>query len=1404
MKKTTLVLLLVFFSLMNTLKAQISYGGTPTSFGSNFRESALDKVALTPYSLPSLHMEEIRQEDRSKPNNRFAKATFIDVKPENSGLWQTLPTGDRLWRVLLKAQSEEVVGMCLRFDQFKLPAGGKLFVYTADKNVVLGAFTHENNHESGLFATTLIRGKEVVMEYYEPKEVKGEIVLSLNRIDQAYKNPHMEKQQRAGKRMGGKDFGDAGSCTININCSPLANDWQDEKRGVVRIILILPDGASFCSGSLINNTALNNRPLLLTANHCAEGVTPTMLNQWTFDFNYDVAAANCSNPVEPTPQSMVGAQLRASYLNSDFYLVELNQAVPLSYNAYFNGWDRTSTLSPTGTMSIHHPSGDVKKFSLDTGAPVSADVEGNTVANGDFLKVTWNNGITEGGSSGSPLFNNATQGRIVGQLFGGSSFCTPVSAQDDPDWYGKLSVSWTGGGTLNSRLSDWLDPLGTGVTTLNGQNVGNPVVAKFNISTTDITYLPANITFTNTSIGATAYNWNFGTGASPTSATSVGPHNISYTALGTRTAQLTINTNADIMRREISILPSLAAEYAPADGGNFETDNNHFLPKTNSSLSFQRGNSAVVGKNGVASGTNAYVTGLTTATYLPAAEIYLYTPNFNFSAAGAYTLQFKTKFATEANYDGFIVEVSTNRGTSWTQLGNATSANWYNSTVANDVGIGGFPPNTKFFSGTVSTFETKTFDVSSFAGQANVAFRFRFKADDTGELAGVAIDDFQITGPFLATTYLPANNATDVPTNTNLQITFNRPVSKGTGNITIKKVSDNSIVETIAVTSGNVTVATNTATITLANSFATGLQVYVEIANTAFKDANNVNFAGISNNTTWRFTTLSDLVAPTLVSLSPAHNATLVAVDANLVMTMSENVKKGTGNIVIKKTTDNSIVETINVTNANVVIAGAVVTINPATTLTALTDYYVEVANGAIQDMANNNYAGFTGNTTWAFKTDTETIPPTVLSLNPANNSVNVALASNFVMTFSEDVKKGTGNIVIRKASDNTAVETIAITDAAVSIAGAVVTINPANDLVANTSYYVEINAGAIQDIVGNNYAGITGNNTWTFTSLDNILPTLTALSPANNSINILANTNLVMTFSENVKKGASGSISIKRISDNSVIENINITNTIVTASNNTITINPANDLPFITAVYVEVTNGAIQDMAGNNYAGFTGNADWKFTTANETTPPTVVTFSPANNNTSFPGANNLTITFSETVVKGTGNITIKKVSDNSVFETMDINGARVTLAGTLVTINPTNDLIFNTDYYVEITSGGFKDLANNNYAGIANNTTWRFKTDFSTSVEDNQIARAIVIYPNPTDRFATVEVRQGTTLQEVSLRIIDLAGKPVWATQLKQLAEKQAFDWISVPAGSYLLEIKTKQGIAIKPFIKH
>lgn len=555
--------------------------------------------------------------------------------------------------------------------------------------------------------------------------------------------------------------------------------------------------------------------------------------------------------------------------------------------------------------------------------------------------------------------------------------------------------------------------------------------------------------------------------------------------------------------------------------------------------------------------------------------------------------------------------------------------------------------------------------------------------------------------------YSPADGDTEIAVDSNLVLTFDEDIQKGTGNIIIKKVSDNSTLQTIPVGNSGVTVSTNTLTINPPLNLPDSTGIYINIDSTAIKDLSSNNYAGISNNSTWNFTTV-DLVAPAVSSYNPTDELTGVPITSNLVLTFNEDVQAGTGNITIKQISDNSTIQTIDITSGDVSITGPTVTINPPSDLPIDTALYINIPSGAITDIASNSYAGISNNSTWNFRTEDLT-PPTVSSYSPADNATDIAIASNLILTFDEIVQKGTGNIIIKKISDDSTVQTIDITSTDVTVSGSTVTINPPSDLPSDTALYINIDSGAIKDTSTNNYAGISNNSTWNFTTVDTTAPTVSSLSPIDNATDIAVGSNLVIIFDESVKKGT-GSITIKKSSDDSVLQTINVTSTAVTVSGNTVTINPPSDLPDDTGIYINITSGAIKDLANNNFSGISNNSTWDFTTI-DLTAPTVSTYSPTDGSSGVSITSNLILTFNEDVQAGTGNITIKKSSDNSIVQTIDVTSGDVSITGPTVTINPPSNLPSSTAVYINIDSGAIEDLLGNNYTGISNATTWNFAT---------------------------------------------------------------------------------------------
>ena len=210
-----------------------------------------------------------------------------------------------------------------------------------------------------------------------------------------------------------------------------------------------------------------------------------------------------------------------------------------------------------------------------------------------------------------------------------------------------------------------------------------------------------------------------------------------------------------------------------------------------------------------------------------------------------------------------------------------------------------------------------------------------------------------------------------------------------------------------------------------------------------------------------------DTTAPSFDSSSsvPVADATDFPANSNIMLTYSEAVQAGTGNITIVPSSGGTTL-TIAVGDAQVSIAGAVVTINPTNNLAVSTTYTLTVPAGAIADASGNAGSLVTLSFSTAAALDTTTPIFDSSSSLPAADATDFPANSNIRLTYNEAVQAGTGDITITPSGG--AAITIAVGDAQVSIAGAVVTIDPTNNLAVSTTYTLTVPAGAIVDASGN------------------------------------------------------------------------------------------------------------------------------------------------------------------------------------------------------------------------------------------------------------------------------------------------------------------------------------------------
>jgi lysyl endopeptidase len=411
---------------------------------------AAQRAAL---ELPVPKLEALRAQDRQFGNPRFSAPLPIDLAPASAPNEYTQEGGQHVWSQTFRLPGTHGLGVFL--DRVNLPEGGLLELSNAVGT--RGAFRQGDvSREQRLF-TGFLPGDEVTLTYRGP--LPSSVPFHIWRVDHVYR-PDIWVPVRA------KDFGDSDACQINANC-PQGDGWDDVKSGTARINLVVEEGVGFCSGNLINNTAQDGRALVLTGFHCMDGFTP-IYDLWSFDFGY--LGADCNNPsLEPTPSSSyLGTRFLAGLQETDFMLLEIDDPNFIATDHYFAGWDRSDGDVSGVITHFHHPMGDIQK--IGQSGTNGMDILGN--------QITWNSGVVtppnhhfvmdyavgsfQIGSSGSAYFDGNQ--RIRGQLNGGNPRCPGTSEA----FVGRFHLSWNTGDTPESRLVDWLDPVGSNPTTLDG------------------------------------------------------------------------------------------------------------------------------------------------------------------------------------------------------------------------------------------------------------------------------------------------------------------------------------------------------------------------------------------------------------------------------------------------------------------------------------------------------------------------------------------------------------------------------------------------------------------------------------------------------------------------------------------------------------------------------------------------------------------------------------------------------------------------------------------------------------------------------------------------------------------------------------------------------------------------
>jgi len=428
---------------------------------------ALKDQKVTHIGLPALDLAKLRSKafDSSPEKTlKFAQVNEYSIDAITSEGWTNVVHEQRamsIWRLVI--ESPNAYSINLGFTQYQMPIGASLFVYADGYEHMVRPFTDADNEQHGQLWTPIVPARKIVVEVNVPTNLKQDLRLELSKVNQAYLDvTRLHAEFKALK---------SGSCNFDVVC-PQGNGWRDQIQSVAALSI---NGFFFCTGAAINNTANDKRPFFLTANHCGvgSGNAPSLVAYWNYQNSTcrtPGSAASGGSGDGPLSQFNTGAIFRASYSPSDMTLVEFDDPVLSSANVFFSGWNRANSAF-SSSVTIHHPNVEEKRISFENNpVTISGYLNPTGVGNTHIRVEDWDLGTTEPGSSGSPLFD--PNKRIIGQLHGGFAAC----GNDDADWYGRINQSWTGGGTNSSRLRNWLDPLNTGASAINGIFASSPVI----------------------------------------------------------------------------------------------------------------------------------------------------------------------------------------------------------------------------------------------------------------------------------------------------------------------------------------------------------------------------------------------------------------------------------------------------------------------------------------------------------------------------------------------------------------------------------------------------------------------------------------------------------------------------------------------------------------------------------------------------------------------------------------------------------------------------------------------------------------------------------------------------------------------------------------------------------------
>jgi len=415
-------------------------------------DGALDRVldaSVTPDDLQRLKQADADDPGRTVVGMARRVGRMVDLSNPAAaadglvgGAVRRTDDGGFVWAVTVV--SEGASALRIHLTDLRLPAGTELFVYSPNTQ----AFGPYRGSDGGDLWTNTVFGSRAVLQVRRSGPVATKAAAGFRIAEVGYIGA---KFLPAAHVSGLESFCSYNaSCIENTNCGgPSWSAKSDAENAAAMMLWIQGPYIYTCTGGLLNDTdPATQIPYFLTANHCiSSGNVTGGLETY---FQYQVTCGSSCPPAWTGGGIMrSGASLLATNSTGDFTLLELSQTPPSG--SVLMGWTTANVANANGTalFRISHPATAPQAYStqtVDTSAPTcSSWPRGERIYSRDTY------GATEGGSSGSPVYNSA--GQVVGQLSGACGY-NPNDACDS------VSNATVDGAFASyySQIAGYLDP----------------------------------------------------------------------------------------------------------------------------------------------------------------------------------------------------------------------------------------------------------------------------------------------------------------------------------------------------------------------------------------------------------------------------------------------------------------------------------------------------------------------------------------------------------------------------------------------------------------------------------------------------------------------------------------------------------------------------------------------------------------------------------------------------------------------------------------------------------------------------------------------------------------------------------------------------------------------------------